>query len=192
MNKILRLTLIAVLAAMSSLSFAQKTVTFKSSEMTGEKGTDITLVKDGVTLTFSNADLTFHYSYRIYKSSTLTVTSGNANITKVTLLCDEYKDKKGKTFLGDGFADMEGMTVSADKVNVTWAGDAKSVVFTASKHQVRAKEISVTLKDTPSGIEEISNGSLNGEAPIYNLAGQRVSKEYKGVVIQNGKKFIKK
>lgn len=87
---------------------------------------------------------------------------------------------------------MEGMTVSADKVNVTWAGDAKSVVFTASKHQVRAKEISVTLKDVPSGIEEISNGSLNGEAPIYNLAGQRVSKEYKGVVIQNGKKFIKK
>ncbi|WP_317125160.1 hypothetical protein [Prevotella denticola] len=167
-------------------------MTFKSSEMTGEKGTDITLVKDGVTLTFSNADLTFHYSYRIYKSSTLTVTSGNANITKVTLLCDEYKDKKGKTFLGDGFADMEGMTVSADKVNVTWAGDAKSVVFTASKHQVRAKEISVILKDTPSGIAEISNGSLNEEAPIYNLAGQRVNKEYKGVVIQNGKKFIKK
>ena len=62
MNKILRLTFVAVLAAMSSLSFAQKTVTFKSSEMTGEKGTDITLVKDGVTLTFSNADLTFHYS----------------------------------------------------------------------------------------------------------------------------------
>lgn len=47
MNKILRLTFVAVLAAMSSLSFAQKTVTFKSSEMTGEKGTDITLVKDG-------------------------------------------------------------------------------------------------------------------------------------------------
>ena len=66
MNKILRLTFVAVLAAMSSLSFAQKTVTFKSSGMTGEKGTDITLVKDGVTLTFSNADLTFHYSYRIY------------------------------------------------------------------------------------------------------------------------------
>ena len=47
-------------------------------------------------------------------------------------------------------------------------------------------------KRSPSGIAEISNGSLNEEAPIYNLAGQRVSKEYKGVVIQNGKKFIKK
>lgn len=32
----------------------------------------------------------------------------------------------------------------------------------------------------------------NENAPIYNLAGQRVDKNYKGVVIQNGKKFINK
>lgn len=30
------------------------------------------------------------------------------------------------------------------------------------------------------------------EAPLYNLAGQKVNKEYKGVVIQNGKKFVNK
>ena len=30
------------------------------------------------------------------------------------------------------------------------------------------------------------------DAPIYNMAGQRVSKTYKGVVIQNGKKFVNK
>lgn len=28
--------------------------------------------------------------------------------------------------------------------------------------------------------------------PMYNLSGQRVDKNYKGVVIQNGKKFINK
>lgn len=32
----------------------------------------------------------------------------------------------------------------------------------------------------------------NVNAPIYNLAGQQVSKAYKGVVIQNGKKFVQK
>lgn len=32
----------------------------------------------------------------------------------------------------------------------------------------------------------------NENAPIYNLAGQRVSASYKGVVIQNGRKFINK
>lgn len=30
------------------------------------------------------------------------------------------------------------------------------------------------------------------DAPLYNLSGQRVSSDYKGVVIQNGRKFIKK
>lgn len=33
---------------------------------------------------------------------------------------------------------------------------------------------------------------MNVNAPMYNLAGQRVSKEFKGVVIQNGKKFMNK
>ena len=33
---------------------------------------------------------------------------------------------------------------------------------------------------------------MNANAPMYNLAGQRVSKNYKGVVIQNGKKFFNK
>lgn len=45
-----------------------------------------------------------------------------------------------------------------------------------------------------TGISAItSDGSIvvNDNAPMYNLAGQRVSKSYKGVVIQNGKKYIK-
>lgn len=32
----------------------------------------------------------------------------------------------------------------------------------------------------------------NTNASIYNLAGQKVNKSYKGVVIQNGKKFVQK
>lgn len=38
----------------------------------------------------------------------------------------------------------------------------------------------------------VEKGTLNSDAPMYNLAGQRVSKSYKGVVIQNGKKYIVK
>ena len=33
---------------------------------------------------------------------------------------------------------------------------------------------------------------FNANAPIYNLAGVRVNKDYKGIVIQNGKKFVQK
>ena len=37
-----------------------------------------------------------------------------------------------------------------------------------------------------------SSAALNTTAPAYNLAGQRVANSYKGIVIQNGKKYITK
>lgn len=47
---------------------------------------------------------------------------------------------------------------------------------------------------TPSDASGISNLKSvdNTDAPIYNLAGQKVSNDYKGLVIKNGKKSIKK
>lgn len=55
---------------------------------------------------------------------------------------------------------------------------------------------------TNKTVEELNTGTnissaivaskVNTNAPIYNLAGQKVNKSYKGVVIQNGKKFVQK
>lgn len=42
------------------------------------------------------------------------------------------------------------------------------------------------------GISEISSEKVNVNAPAYNLVGQRVAKNAKGLVIINGKKFINK
>ena len=190
MNKILRFAFLAAFAAVSSLSFAQKTVTFEAGK---DKGTGLTVEKDGVTITLSDGKVDDKFSYRLHKDATTTITSSAANITNVAFICDTFKQKDGKTFLGDGFdSSMEGLTISTDKVNVTWTGDKNSVVFNTPKHQVRVKKITVTLKNDPTSINEVSNGTVNENAPIYNLAGQRVGKDYKGVVIQNGKKFIKK
>ncbi len=162
-------------------------------EVGKDKGTGLTVVKDGVTITLSAGKVDDKFSYRLYKNTTTTITSSAANITNVVFICDTYKQKDGKTFLGDGFdSSMAGLTISADKVNVTWTGDKNSVEFKTPDHQVRVKKITVTLKNDPTGINEVSNGAVNESAPIYNLAGQRVSKDYKGVVVQNGKKFIKK
>ena len=47
-------------------------------------------------------------------------------------------------------------------------------------------------KNTADGINTVATETINANAPMYNLAGQRVGKNYKGVVIQNGKKFINK
>ena len=190
MNKILRFAFVAAFAAVSSLSFAQKTVTFEAGK---DKGTGLAVEKDGVTITLSAGKVDDKFSYRLHKDATTTITSSAANITNVAFICDTFKQKDGKTFLGDGFdSSMEGLTISTDKVNVTWTGDKNSVVFNTPKHQVRVKKITVTLKNDPTSINEVSNGTVNENAPIYNLAGQRVGKDYKGVVVQNGKKFIKK
>ncbi|WP_424035799.1 hypothetical protein [Prevotella melaninogenica] len=189
MNKILRFAFVAAFAAVSSLSFAQKTVTFEAGK---DKGTGLTVEKDGVTITLSDGKVDDKFSYRLYKNATTTITSSAANITNVVFVCDTYK-ANGKSFLGDGFdSSMAGLTVSADKINVTWTGDKNSVEFKTPGHQVRVKKITVTLKNEPAGIKEVNNSTVNENAPIYNLAGQRVGKDYKGVVIQNGKKFIKK
>ncbi len=45
---------------------------------------------------------------------------------------------------------------------------------------------------TPDGIESVVNDTKNSSNAIYNLAGQRVSKDYKGIVIKNGNKYIVK
>lgn len=41
-----------------------------------------------------------------------------------------------------------------------------------------------------TGISGVNNISVETEAPAYNLAGQKVGKNFKGIMIQNGKKVV--
>ncbi len=52
-------------------------------------------------------------------------------------------------------------------------------------------DIKVT-SSTLTSITSITTPSSEKESAVYNLAGQQVNKDYKGVVIQNGKKFLNK
>lgn len=45
---------------------------------------------------------------------------------------------------------------------------------------------------TATGISTVNADVVEADAPVYNLAGQRVSKDTKGLLIKNGKKFINK
>ena len=42
-----------------------------------------------------------------------------------------------------------------------------------------------------TGIQNVTNNAKIGTAVIYNLAGQRVSNSFKGIVVKDGKKFVK-
>lgn len=50
----------------------------------------------------------------------------------------------------------------------------------------------ITFEVSSTGISNITTDTESANAPVYNLAGQRVSKDAKGILIQNGKKFINK
>ena len=72
---------------------------------------------------------------------------------------------------------------------ISWSGicfsetEAKTVT-------VEGDGISKTLVGAGTGINSVK--SVVTDSAIYNLAGQKVNASYKGVVIQNGKKFLQK
>lgn len=55
--------------------------------------------------------------------------------------------------------------------------------------------LNIVFDGETTGINTIENSEMiieNSDAPMYNLAGQKVNKSYKGVVIVNGKKIVRK
>ena len=210
MNKILRFAFVAAFAAVSSLSFAQKTVTFELSSAESYKqfglaGQSSQTSKDGdftedksvtsgdVKLTVSTsggktANRMWKGSLRMY-GGTLTVESANDNIVKVVyaVFFDNWDESNN--------VDNKNLEMTSEKEGTkvfkfyNWTGVSKKVVLNVKKAFLR----SVTITSvTAAGIKNVQTIEVNENAPIYNLAGQRVDKDYKGGVVQNGKKFIKK
>ena len=62
---------------------------------------------------------------------------------------------------------------------------------TTTPQFLRYYKIVFTKSDT-DGIQTVKSETIDVNAPAYNLAGQKVDKSFKGVVIQNGKKMIQK
>lgn len=55
-----------------------------------------------------------------------------------------------------------------------------------------AKYYSIGIGGNTTGIQAIQQNSVKADGIVYSLSGQRVGKDYKGIVICNGKKMIKK
>lgn len=158
MNKILRFTFVAAMALISSLTFAQNTVTFTAGTDKGADGgnpaSDVSLTKDGITLHATNASgnagvLGRTDNYRFYQNSTLEISSTVGNITKVVFTCTA----KNTTQYGPGcFADPSTGSYSYDGTTGTWTGSAPSFTLTASSAQVRATKIEVTYSTSEAGL----------------------------------------
>ncbi|MCI5931520.1 MAG: hypothetical protein MRZ70_09400 [Prevotella sp.] len=163
MNKILRISMIAVLALIANFSFGQTVVTFTAetdkgsfdATQTGTGAGADKITKNGVTIQTSNGAFaatdynTKAAQYRIYKSAKFTVSSTVGNITKVVITCITNGSAKNGPgcFTGDNYKASTGK-------EGTWSGNAASLTLTASSNQVRATKVEVTI-----------GGETGGETP---------------------------
>lgn len=84
-----------------------------------------------------------------------------------------------------------------NEIDITeWAGKKVKIGFkyTSSAEYAGTWEIkNFSVVGVVSGIENVENNDIiEKNSPIYNIAGQVVTKDYKGIVIKNGKKYIQK
>ena len=147
MKKFYFLFLFALIASISNLYAAEKTVTFDAKV---DRSSSTTLLKDGITLSLSGGG-TFDNGtdYRPYAGSTLTISS-EYTITKIVFTCAASTGTK------KGGPDKFSVTKGGGKYEYkgfigTWTGSAVSISFKADK-QVQAKTIEVTYDapDVPS------------------------------------------
>ena len=94
------------------------------------------------------------------------------NGTDKVMIYDKFKTK---TSITDG----EGLDVTGILVTAKLSGNI-------------IKEFAPISAPIPTGINNITTDATLENAPAFNLAGQKVGKAYKGVVIKAGKKFIQK
>lgn len=96
-----------------------------------------------------------------------------------TYACDISKMKTLQQYAYQNLNKPDG---SEDKSDIAETTIVVTKVYLTSK----------TTDQVVTGISRVVTPAASAAAPIYNLAGQRVSKTYKGVVIQNGRKYLQK
>lgn len=84
---------------------------------------------------------------------------------------------------------VDGASLTSYTYNYT-GQEATKIYIYSIKSGINVYDVKVT--PGTSGIDNIKATAENADAPVYNLAGQRVSKDTKGMLIRNGKKFIVK
>lgn len=106
-----------------------------------------------------------------------------------TLQAKESVKQKGMEIYG--FSAKDGKFVHAsDKASID-AFRAYIAVPTPALSTAASRSIDIDFGGT-TGINEIQNAHSSSAAATYDVAGKRVGKNYKGVVICNGKKMIQK
>lgn len=74
-----------------------------------------------------------------------------------------------------------------------WSKDNNNAAQAASKNNNTNAKIHVAvMAASTTGISNISAEEASKQAEAYNLSGQRVDASYKGIVVRNGRKYLRK
>lgn len=74
-----------------------------------------------------------------------------------------------------------------------WNAENNNAAQTASKNNNTNAKIHVAvMAASTTGISNISAAEASKQAEVYNLSGQRVDASYKGIVVRNGRKYLRK
>lgn len=110
-----------------------------------------------------------------------------------------WKEIAGKTFetpadAGGIFANYGENEGTPDMREYSFDGaKLNAITFTNTGEQCcYVIKVTIATGSESTGIQTVKAETIDVNAPIYNLAGQQVDKNFKGVVIQNGKKMIQK
>lgn len=104
---------------------------------------------------------------------------------------DGKKENELQVFGGLSFEGKKFTSVDDIKVGDVVVVYGKLKKFKTT-YELDLNNILISLNGTTTGITNITTDEAAKNAPVYNLAGQKVTKAYKGVVIKNGKKMIQK
>ena len=146
MIKFFRATILVLLALVCGQTLAT-TVVFDPAVDFGSQAGSSTgedqVTKDGITISASpTGSFGNGVQYRVYKSSTFTISSTIGNITSVAFTCTAKDNAKYGPGCFTGCA-TGSYTYSGNDGN--WTGDASQISWTASSNQVRMTSISVVV-----------------------------------------------
>jgi hypothetical protein len=145
--------------------------------------------EDGSQVTISESQLLGIVDFYIDESRTKTDAVYFAPVSVLTDFSGWADDYASVLFVEDD-EKAQTTTISSDGMtSVSIYGNSATEDFIGP--WIHMTDLAITITYELDGINDVKAVRNNSDV-TYNMAGQRISKDYKGLVIRNGKKFIKK
>lgn len=140
---------------------------------------DVVTLKEETEISFDHADATAEIWYRL---------TPYTEAAEVAALAEEGEEGE----VTEEPAEAEFVKYDAENKPVFDPTEGHKLLEYYAVVNGRQSEVkSVVLRSgIESGITNVAADAIDVNAPVYNVLGQKVTPEYKGILIQNGKKYI--